>query len=294
MSTALPAFATQVADPLYATLDPMPRAAAGLIVACAGRERCLPGYGVDRAGYACHVVEFVAEGAGTLVLAGRRHRLQPGHLFSYGPDIPHRIETDPRRPLVKYFVDFFGREATTACREASITPPAILRLAETEPVRQLFEELLREAQKPHELRHALAAAYLRLLFLKAREPSGPFAPASGRALATLQRAVRLVETRHASLNSLADLAAAARVDAAHLCRLYARFRHDTPGRHLLRRKLDTAARLLSTGPLLVKEAAAAAGFADPLHFSRVFHRAVGCSPSDFQSRHRASISRPRK
>ncbi len=294
MSTHLPAFSAQVTDATYASLDLAPRAAAGLVVACAGRERCLPGYRVARDGYACHALEFVVEGAGTLHLAGRNHRLQPGHLFTYGPGVPHVIETDPRRPLVKYFVDFFGRAAPAACREAGLAPPALVSVTETEAVRRLFEELLREAQKPHALRAEIALAYLRLLLLKTRERSAPAAPASSRALETLQRALRLIETRHAALHSLSDLAAAAQVDPAHLCRLFARFRRDTPQRCLTRRKLDTAARLLSTEPVLVKEAAAAAGFADALHFSRVFHRAFGCSPSAFQARHRASIARPRK
>lgn len=294
MSIPLPAFSVQVADTSYASLDLAPRPAAGLIVACAGRERCLPGYRVARDGYASHVLELVVEGTGTLHLAGRKHRLQPGHLFTYGPGVPHVIETDPRRPLVKYFVDFFGRAAPAACREAGLSPPALVSVTETEATRQLFEELLREAQKPHALRAELALAYLRLLLLKARERAAPAAPASSRALETLQRALRLIETRHATLHSLADLAAAAKIDPAHLCRLFARFRRDTPQRCLVRRKLDTAARLLSTEPLLIKEAAAAAGFADALHFSRVFHRAFACSPSDFQARHRASIARPRK
>lgn len=291
MKAALPAFASQVTDTLYATLDPAPRAAPGLVLACAGRERCLPAYRVDRAGYACHALEFVAEGAGTLVLAGRRHRLQAGDLFAYGPGIPHRIESDSRRPLLKYFVDFFGREAPVLCRGAGLAAPSIVRVAEIEAARHLLDELLREAQKPHALRGDLSTAYLRLVLLKAREPAPHVASdASGRAYTTLQRALRIVETRHASLRSLADLAAAARVDPAHLCRLYARYRRDTPGRHILRRKLDAAARLLATEPVLVKEAAAAAGFPDPLRFSRVFHRAFGCTPSEFQSRHRASMA----
>jgi AraC-like DNA-binding protein len=294
VSTALPAFSVQVADASYACLDMAPRAAAGLVVSCAGRERCLPGYRVARDGYACHGLEFVVEGAGTLLLAGRRHRLQPGHLFTYGPDVPHVIEADPRNPLVKYFVDFFGRAAPAACRTAGLTPPALVSVRETEATRSLFEELIREAQKTHDLRAETAAAYLRLILLKARERAAPAAPASSRALETLQRALRLIETRHAALHSLSDLAAAARVDPAHLCRLFARFRRDTPQRCLIRRKLDTAARLLATELVLVKEAAAAAGFADALHFSRVFRRAFDCSPRDFQARHRASIARPRK
>ncbi len=293
MPLPIPAFSTQVVDTSYATLDMEPRSAAGVVVACAGRERCLSGYLVARDNYICHALEFVVEGAGTLVLNGHRHRLQPGHVFSYGPGVVHQIESDPRRPLVKYFVDFFGRAAATACREAGIAPPALLAVREPEAVRLLFEELIREAQKTHDLRQEFAQTYLRLILLKTRERAAPVA-ASSRALETLQRALRLIETRHVELNSLADLAAAAQVDPAHLCRLFARFRHDTPQRHLTRRKLDMAARLLATEPVLVKEAASAAGFADALHFSRIFHRAFGCSPRDFQARHRASIAHPRK
>ena len=271
-----------------------PRNVAGVVVSCVGRERCLPGYRVARDGYGSHALEFVIGGAGVLILGGKRHRLRAGHLFSYGPDIPHVIESDPRRPLVKYFVDFFGRSAPALCRESALTPPALISVGETDAMHRLFEELLREAQKVHSLRAGLALAYLRLILLKARERSEPAAPASSRAQETLQRALNIIEVRHVGLNSLADLAAAAQVDPAHLCRLFARFRHDTPNRCLTRRKLDAAARLLATEPVLIKEAAAAAGFADALHFSRIFHRAFGCSPSDFQSRHRASIAQPRK
>ncbi len=289
-----PAFATQVADASYACLDMDPRPVAGLVVACAGRERSQPGYRVARAGYVFHAMELVVEGEGSLELDGARHRLQPGHLFTYGPDVPHVIESDARRPLVKYFVDFFGRAAPAACREAGLGPPALITVSETETLRHLCEELIREAKKPHELRHQTALAYLHLLLLKTRERTTRSAPTTDRAQATLQRALRLIDTRHTTLHSLSELAAAAQVDAAHLCRLFARFRRDTPQRCLTRRKLDTAARLLATEPVLIKEAAAAAGFADALHFSRLFHRAFGCSPRDFQARHQASIAAPRK
>lgn len=294
MSISLPAFAANVSDFVYAVLPPLGGDTSSLTLACAGRERCSSGYRVDRASYPCLALEFVAEGEGELVLQGRRHRLRPGHVFTYGPGVRHRIESDERRPMTKYFVDFFGRGASSLCRDADIAPPSLVRAAEVEPLRFLFEELIREARKSGPLAHTLAAGYLRLILLKTLERATAPAAESGRAFETFQRAVRLVETNHASLHSLEDLARAAKVDAAHLCRLYARFRHDSPARHLLRRKLDTAARLLSTEPVLIKEAAAAAGFSDPLHFSRVFRRIFGCSPSDFQARRRGGPPRPSK
>ncbi len=295
MTVNLPPFASRVTDASYASLDMAPRALAGLAIACAGRERCLPGYRVERSGYACQAIELVVEGSGTLVLEGKRHRLQPGRLFSYAPGVAHVIESDPQNPLVKYFVDFFGDDAAAICRQAGLAPAAFVAVNEIESLRHLFEELVREAQKSGGHRVEIVQAYLRLILLKAGERAAAAAPpASSRAQETLQRALRLVETHHARLHSLAELAAAARVDPAHLCRLFARFRSDTPQRCLIRRKLDTAARLLATEPVLVKEAASAAGFADALHFSRVFRKTFGCSPSDFQQRHRASIAEPRK
>ncbi len=295
MTVILPAFASRVTDVSYASIDMAPRALAGLAIACAGRERCLPGYRVERSGYACQAIELVVEGAGTLVLAGKSHRLQPGRLFSYGPGVAHVIESDPQNPLVKYFVDFFGDDAAAICRQAGLEPASFVAVNEIEALRHLFEELVREAQQSGGQRVEIVQAYLRLILLKAGEQvSSSAPPASSRAQETLQRALRLIETHHAQLHSLAELAAAARVDSAHLCRLFARFRSDTPQRCLTRRKLDAAARLLATEPVLVKEAAAAAGFTDALHFSRVFRKTFGCTPSEFQERHRASIAQPRK
>ena len=208
--------------------------------ACTGRERCLPGYRVERSGYVCHAIELVVKGKGTLVLAGKRHRLQPGRLFSYGPGVAHVIETDPHQPLVKYVVDFFGREAPRACAQAGVAPASFMAVNEIEALRHLFEELVHEAQKAGDRRIEIVQTYLRLILLKAGERSSLSAPPA-------------------------------------------------PSR-----ALDTAARLLATEPVVVKEAAAAAGFEDALHFSRVFRKTLGCRPSEFQERHRASIAQPRK
>ena len=288
--SALPPFSTQVTDARYACLDMEPRTTRALTVSCAGFERCLPDYRVERPGYGSFVWEFVAEGTGTLRLGDRETRLRPGHFFTYGPGVSHQIASDSRRPLQKYFVDFFGRESLELMARLEIAPPCCGVIADVESIRNLLEELLREGGGESPMRHEIASAYLRLLLLKSGERPRSAGAGSPRAYATLQRALHVIEHRHSSLSSLSDLAAATKVDPAHLCRLFARFRGDTPQRCLTRRKLDTAARLLSTAPLLVKDAAATAGFADQLHFSRLFKKAFGCSPSDFQRRHSASLN----
>lgn len=60
----------------------------------------------------------------------------------------------------------------------------------------------------------------------------------------------------------------------------------SPRAWLERRRIDHAARLLRDGGCTVADAAAAAGYADPFHFARVFRRVRGCAPSDW-----AAVSR---
>ncbi|PRY12597.1 helix-turn-helix domain-containing protein [Kineococcus rhizosphaerae] len=57
-----------------------------------------------------------------------------------------------------------------------------------------------------------------------------------------------------------------------------------PQRHVERRRLDLAAELLDVSARPVAAVARAAGFADPLYFSRRFRRAHGLSPSAYRER----------
>lgn len=58
--------------------------------------------------------------------------------------------------------------------------------------------------------------------------------------------------------------------------------------HIHRLRIDKAQYLLTHSPMIVKEIAAACGFANPDYFSRVFRKTIGQSPRAFRSRHRTS------
>ena len=106
-ATRRPSFvSTQVAEARRYYLDLQPQPTHDITVVCGGCERVRPDYIIQRRTFPYYAVEFVAEGEGDLVLAGKRCRLRPGIVFAYGPGIAHTIRTAPERPMLKYYVDF--------------------------------------------------------------------------------------------------------------------------------------------------------------------------------------------
>lgn len=285
----LPPVSRLVIDSSYAFLDPRLRAGRRPVVVCVGRERCLPRYQVDRPGYACFAVEFVAEGEGTLVLDGRRHRLRPGHVFAYGPGLPQRITTDAERPMLKYFANFTG-ERRSWFEPRGVRPGRVLWVSEIGAFRRLFEEMIREARKADTHREELTRDYLRLILRKTRQGHVGSTKVASRSLEPLLRCQQIMDDGFARLHSLEDVARAALLSPSHICRLFRRFRQGSPYAFLVRRKMERAAEMLTGGPTprLVKEAATAVGYDDALHFSKVFRRHFGCSPREFQQWHARS------
>ena len=76
------------------------------------------------------------------------------------------------------------------------------------------------------------------------------------------------------------------VDAPYLCRLFARFHDESPYQFLTRLRMEHASRILLESDASVKSVAAALGFKDAFHFSRVFKSVHHVPPSRFrQSMH---------
>src|SRR5258708_40026174 len=85
-SENLPYFVlTQVREARRYFLDVAPKPASQIAVVCGGCERMQPDYVVDRSTFPFYVIEFVAEGAGSVELVVRRYPLQAALTVSFGP-----------------------------------------------------------------------------------------------------------------------------------------------------------------------------------------------------------------
>jgi AraC-like DNA-binding protein len=278
----LPEFVSQqVVQARRYFLDLRPDPELDLAVVCGGCERVRGDYEVSRKSFPFFCVELVVEGEGEVELDGKRSVLSPGRVFCYGPNTLHRIRTHPQRPMLKYYVDFAGRESEALLRQAGLAAGECRRITPVEEMADLFEGLQRDASSEHALSDAICCGWLRLILLKICERSIPARREEWRAFDTYRRARVLLEHNALRWRTAAEAAGHCGLAQETLNRLFRRFAHTTPYQFLLRRKMSRAAELLLDAGVRVKEVAAELGFGDPAHFTRAFKRLYGVAPEKF-------------
>lgn len=97
----------------------------------------------------------------------------------------------------------------------------------------------------------------------------------------------LVEYMHEevlSMPTIAELSAVAGIHPAHLSREFRRVYRTSPVTYMRRLRIEWAAQELRTTDAPVSQIAAAAGFADQSHFTRVFRRFTGTTPAQHRTR----------
>lgn len=265
----------------YFFLQLAPKRDAAAAVAFGGREACRPDYAVDRDRFAYYVLEYVAEGQGRVWLGERSHRLEPGSAFAYAPATRCRIETDPAKPMVKYFLCLAGCEIEHRLQVAGLPPGHVRLLLSHAEIRSVWEDLIREGQRHGSLARDISLALFNLLLLKLRSAgSRSRRRSSDAARESFSRCKAIIDAEAERLATLEEVADAAGVEASSICRLFRRFQGTSPYQYLLRRKMTLAAERLVENGGLVKEAALRIGFQDPYHFSRCFKSVHGVAPSE--------------
>ena len=253
-----------------------------LKVVCGGCEHCRPGYRIDRSNFPFYSIEFVARGKGAVILGDKKNTLFAGRVFSYGPGIAHIMTNETEMPLVKYFVDFTGPDASKMLRKFGPAPGNTTQVSSPEVIIRIFEDLIKNGQNVSSYTPLLCTAILQQLIFKIAETSIVENTRMTAAFYTYQKSREIIQKNCLTLRSLDKVAEECRINSAYLCRLFKRFDNQSPYQYLMHMKMSYAAKKLQTSNSSVKEVAFELGFSDPFHFSHVFKRIFGISPGTFK------------
>jgi AraC family transcriptional regulator len=99
----------------------------------------------------------------------------------------------------------------------------------------------------------------------------------------LNRVFALVEEKLADNIRLMELAEAAGMSMFHFARMFKQSTGQSPYQYVVTRRMDTAKQLLRNQAMSVLEVSVRTGFVDQRHFTKVFRRKIGVSPTEFRA-----------
>lgn len=99
----------------------------------------------------------------------------------------------------------------------------------------------------------------------------------------MKRVNEFIQARIEEEITLNELAQAAGLSPSHFCSLFRKTLGTTPHQYVLGRRIQHAKTLLSDPGRSILDVALASGFRTHQHFSRIFHRFTGASPSGYRA-----------
>ena len=227
-------------------------------------------------------VELIIKGRSRFQLDGRTHELGVGAQIWHQPgeQTIHHVEADdPYHTAVVMF-------ATT--RPATVRPPRLITWVDPDEALAFAAEALAVYHRGG-FDHAQFGRYLytRLWWQihRAQIHGTDLALPAG-----IRAALDLIEHHHLRRLTVKDLAVAAGLSATHLHRLFKQHLATTPLEALIRRRLQSACAMLAHQPQRsVGNVGAACGFADPVHFGRMFKARHGCTPLAYRQQHAYAV-----
>ncbi len=250
----------------------------------AGCERLPGGSYLQRRDFPYHTIEFISVGRGLVELAGKRCTLAGGCVYTIGADERFGVRTDAKRALQRYYLWMEGPEVASVLNQAGLWGGRLRNLNVPGEIREAWEWLLRDGARAGLFGAELAQGLAEVILLKlaAANDEGSFrADSEGRACFERCRAMADEQVEH--LRGAAELATAAGLRTETVCRQFQRYLGTTPGRYLRAKRIRLAAERLNAPNVSIKEVAAALGFSDAFHFSRVFKQEMGVSPKLWRS-----------
>jgi len=256
-----------------------------LDVCLVGRSAWAPGEHFERAGMCEWGVELVTGGSGTLTARGHTYELLPGDVFFFRPYEHVAYATTPgARGWHKVFLDFFPGNVSVIMRQLGLAELSHLRVSAPRlpRIRALFMRALALARGNRAgCRTALSVEAYKLLLALSHEALDP-----AHRDVTPEAVVRVmtyVEQHPAHRLSPTQLAQIAGCSVRQLNRHFNRLCGMSSHAWIERSKVQRACILLTQRTDTIGSVARELGYADPLHFSKVFKRITGRSPRAFRT-----------
>jgi AraC-like DNA-binding protein len=230
------------------------------------------------------ILIYCTDGSGWCDIGDERHTLSEGWTLLIPPHTAHIYSAAEDAPWSIYWTHFDGGQAEDyqTLLGASTHAP-LLYVPDTQFVTQAFEEVYSYVQGGYtdDSLVGLSTAFARLLGLLRCRRRAPDVKGRRQEDKILQ-SIKYMREHLGEPCRLDDLADAAQMSTSHYSHLFKEQTNTSPVQFLIRLKMQRASDLLDTTDQTVQRIAGQVGYDDPFHFSRMFKKTIGKSPSAYR------------
>ncbi|MCI5920104.1 MAG: AraC family transcriptional regulator [Roseburia sp.] len=237
-------------------------------------------------------MDFILSGNGTYLIDDNYYEVSEGDLIILNPGCKHQsLVTSPGHPATEFFVGFSDVQFRGYEKNMIPLPSGNFILHTTGELRQkLFKictSMSLENMTYQEGRYFMLQSYLmQMLLIILREQFKPEGSAPGCSFDStnkkyvVEQIVNYFEDHYAEKISLDRIAENMYLSPFYISKIFKSETGDTPIRHLINIRLEKAKELLENGwNGSIQEVASSVGYDDVYHFSKLFKKKYGVSPS---------------
>ena len=256
--------------------------------------------------YHCHDISelaFVLSGTGKYHIEGQIYEVNEGDLLIFRPGVHHQALYVPEAevPATEFFVGFC--DVQLPGREPNDVPlPGGGYILHTsgelrQKIFRICSSMEAESAVCWQGRYHMLKAYLMQLLLLILKEQAPLPKSrKGYSFESLNRKyvveqiVGYFEDHYSEKISLDTIAENMYLSPFYISKIFKSETGDTPIRHLINIRLERARELLVQEEMSIQEVAAAVGYEDAYHFSKLFKKYYGKSPSQLRKENACGLT----
>ena len=210
-------------------------------------------------------------------------RVAAGSVILLFPGVWHRYHPVPHVGWDEYWISYNGAYVERLVQEGFIAPQTpVLKTGLDYLLLHAYLTLLdRLRSEPVGFQQLLAASAMEILAASLGAARGHRAGNQMHELVC--RAKLLLETQIESIPSMENIAASLGLSTTHFYRVFREHTGLSPYQYHLQLRIERAKRMLNGTSLSIKEIANTLAFESPFHFSNLFKRKTGMSPSQWRN-----------
>lgn len=203
-----------------------------------------------------------------------RKKVTPGSIIIYCPLSPQNYTYWAGDGSEYYWIHFSGCDVDKICKDLSLSNGIIMLGDGRQDTERLVRMIIKAFSDRYKYADEYASGLLRAILAIIASPpvfSSPFT-----------KAIKLLSDPSCNL-SVSELAKMYDMSEGHFIRSFKCYAGTSPGIFKTTKRIEIACEMLASTKITIEQVARAAGYTDPLYFSRVFKNHLGTSPKEYRA-----------